>query len=143
MLVLNLQFSMRDRRIAMSADDLTPIRILMANLSEPLRHSIVEMAHKGFQLRSVGQAIENTEALFAARTDRDLVILSAPDFKPILEIISHLLSASPHLKIPVLSTSQDRGQGWLSVQRCPIDYSTADMLRNSIQALSRMMPVYE
>jgi len=125
----------------MTTDDPSPIRILMANLSESLTRLVVEMVAQNLHMKIVGQVQGQLEVLIGAQIGVDMIILGAPKLKPAPGIVSHILNEYPNTKILVLSTSEDKGTGyWLGIHRCHIEYSTADSLRTGIQELSKMLP---
>ena len=125
----------------MTTDDASPIRILMANLSDSLTRLVVEMVAQNLHMKIVGEVQGQLEVLIMAEIGVDMIILGAPKLKPAPGIVSHILNEYPNTKILVLSTSEDKGTGyWLGVNRCHIDYSTADSLRTGIQKLSKMIP---
>ena len=125
----------------MATDDPLPIRILMANLTEPLTRLIVEMAGRHLEMQIVGQVQGQMEVLFAAQRGVDMVILGAPRLRPAPGIVSHILNEFPTTKILVLSTTEERGTGyWLGVRRRRFDYLTGDNLATSIQKLSKITP---
>lgn len=122
----------------MATDEPLPIRVLMANLTEPMTRLVMELVGQHLQMRIVGQVQGHLELLFAARGGVDMVILGAPTLRPAPGIVSHLLNEFPETKILVLSTVEERGTGyWLGVRRCRFEYSNAESLFSTIETLSK------
>ena len=66
-----------------------------------------------------GQVEGQMEILVAARAGVDVIILGAPQLKPIPGICSHLLNETPTLKVLTISLHHhNHGTGyWLNIQR--------------------------
>jgi DNA-binding NarL/FixJ family response regulator len=117
------------------------IRILVANLPEPLTQLVSELVESQAHMQIVGCVEGHLEVLVAASTGVDLVIMGALTLNPPPGIASHLLNEFPHLKIVVMSTTDDTAIGyWLGVHRKRINRSTADTLLDGIEALVKATP---
>lgn len=84
----------------------------------------------------VGQARDNLEALQAARTDVDLIMLGVQHVSPCPGICSHLLSESPHLKILSIVAGHDIGRAyWLGVRQRKVSVASTTVLLRNIRRL--------
>jgi hypothetical protein len=117
------------------------IRILIANLSDPLTDMFVNIVEQSPQMHIVGQVKGQVEVLIAVKVGVDVVVLGAPKAEPAPGIVSHLLNEFPFMKVVVLSTSEDRAMGyWLGVHHTRIDRSTPNTLLHGIETLFKMTP---
>ena len=119
--------------------DDSPIRILLANLQGLFAQLVLRAIEDQPNMVLAGQVEGQMEILVAARAGVDVVILGAPQLKPIPGICSHLLNEFPHLKIMVLATHKDGAMGyWLGVRRCRIKMVSAATLLDGVKKLSTL-----
>jgi len=117
------------------------IRILVANLSGILSEFVIQLINEQPDMSLVGQIDGNLEALMAARSGVDVVIVGASALYPPPGICSHLLNEVPNLKILVLSTSEAGATGyWLGVRRRRLKPVSATSLLKGIRDLYRQTP---
>ncbi|HEY0070568.1 MAG TPA: hypothetical protein VGE04_11430 [Chloroflexia bacterium] len=125
----------------MQIHDSNSVRILLANLPEPLTQLISELVEKQQYMHIVGHVEGRLEVLVAASSGVDLVIMGAVSLHPPPGIASHLLNEFPQIKIVVMSTTDDTAIGyWLGVHRKRINRSSVDTLLDEIEALFKATP---
>jgi chemotaxis response regulator CheB len=117
------------------------IRVLVVNLSGVLSEFVGQLVKEQPDMALVGQIEGNVEALIAARSGVDVVILGAAQLDPPPGICSHLLNEIPHLKILVVSTSEAKATGyWLGIRRSQFQTVSAISLINDIRNLYGQTP---
>jgi chemotaxis response regulator CheB len=127
----------------MATQDLSEgvIRVLVVNLSGVLSEFVTELVKEQPDMTLVGQIEGNLEALVAARTGVDVVILGAAQLHPPPGICSHLLNEAPHLKILVVSTGEAKATGYsLGVRRFRFQALSAGSLIQDIRTLYGQTP---
>lgn len=88
-----------------ASEQVVPLRVLVFNLSGLMFELVEELLTGQPDMVLVGRAESNLELLLAGGDAIDVVIVGAPQLKPLPDICTHVLSEYPFVKILVLTPS--------------------------------------